>query len=445
MSQNPVNGRCLEGDVYDFAIVGSGYGGCISALRLTEAGFSVILVEQGCHWEPKHFKQSYSPHYLNKLYYDSTYTNDFSAFFRTAKVLGGGSILNAGASLEAPAEAFQTRLGDRLLWPPSVTKATLTPFYETVRKKLGIKVIPEADVSKSGRKFAEICHRAGLNSQKVAFNFQDCLQYGFCQAGCKFGRKVTAWDAYGQPAQANGAKILIGAKVVEIGKNKDRFRIAVRSKWRTQTIQSQRVILAAGTIGNVRILENSRRFLPTLSNRVGEQFTASGSLTFFFELSEADPDYFCFMGQTNPGIYCFNYWSRHRMVLHAVAVPHALMGALVTNGQEGSMWDTSGRTFAGQLETLFPHKIVGGALHGIPQAVGRLVKVNRNWTHPQTIFDRSSTLILATCSMADNIDHGVVNPDGEVFGCPGLYINDGSVIPSSLGVNPYLTIAANAE
>ncbi len=47
--------------------------------------------------------------------------------------------------------------------------------------------------------------------------------------------------------------------------------------------------------------------------------------------------------------------------------------------------------------------------------------------------------------MADNIELGVVNRNGEMFNMPGLYITDGSAIPSSLAVNPYLTILANSE
>jgi choline dehydrogenase-like flavoprotein len=51
---------------------------------------------------------------------------------------------------------------------------------------------------------------------------------------------------------------------------------------------------------------------------------------------------------------------------------------------------------------------------------------------------------LGTCRMADSADNGVVNQRHEVFGTPGLYVCDGSVIPTSLGVNPQLTIMAFA-
>jgi cholesterol oxidase len=52
---------------------------------------------------------------------------------------------------------------------------------------------------------------------------------------------------------------------------------------------------------------------------------------------------------------------------------------------------------------------------------------------------------LGGCPMADRAQHGVVNPDGEVHGYPGLYVLDGAAIPASTGVNPSSTIAAVAE
>ncbi|MFX9246720.1 FAD-binding protein, partial [Acinetobacter baumannii] len=60
--------------MYDFAIVGSGYGGFIPALRLTEQGFSVIVLEKGKEFADADFKQSYSPAYFRKLY-DCWYTS----------------------------------------------------------------------------------------------------------------------------------------------------------------------------------------------------------------------------------------------------------------------------------------------------------------------------------------------------------------------------------
>ena len=464
--------------MYDFAIIGSGYGGFIPALRLAESGFSVIVLEKGNAFADSDFKQSYSPAYFRKLY-DCWYTSDYQAFFTTSRILGGGSVLNAGASIKAPGEAFDAVSDGKRLWPQSISRATLDPYYDLVQKELGIRQISWNEVSKAGGKFASILNDAGHSCERASFNFQNCVQCGFCQAGCRFGRKNTGVTTYIEKSRRLGTKYVTGATVLKIGKHRDLFEVVFQKGWREKTIRARRVILAAGTFGNIQILHNSRTFLPTLSDRIGDRFSTSGSLSFFLELSTPDPDYFCYMGQTNPGIYSYDFWDEHRIVLHATTVPLAVLGAVPLRRADEPSNLLSGSDFMQRVNSLFPHKIVGGAVHGLLGHTGNVrvmnggLKIDYSWTpelrnyvskvyellndictksrvnllltNAKTTFDMSTTLVLGTCSMADNIEEGVVDPEGRIFNCPGLYITDGSVIPASLGVNPYFTIAANAE
>ncbi len=464
--------------MYDFAIIGSGYGGFIPALRLAEAGFSVIVLEKGKEYADSDFRQSYSPAYFRQLY-DCWYTSDYKAFFTTARILGGGSVLNAGASIKAPPEAFEARQNSKRLWPQSISRETLGPYYDLVQNELGIRQIRWDQVSKAGGKFAGILTEAGLSSERASFNFENCQQCGFCQAGCRFGSKKTGLTTYIEKSRSLGAKYITGATVQRIARHRDSFKVHYQKGWRGRTISASRVVLAAGTFGNVRILHDSRASLPTISDRVGEGFNSSGSLSFFFELPKPDPEYFCYMGQTNPGIYSYDLWDEHRIVLHATTVPLAVLGAVPLRRSGESPTLVGGEDFSQMVDTLFPHKIVGGAVHGLLNNTGNVrvqngnLKVEYNWTSEvrdylntahrlltniskkagvhllltsnETVFDMSSTLVLGTCAMADSIESGVVDPEGKVFNCPGLYITDGSVIPASLGVNPYFTIAANAE
>ena len=464
--------------MYDFAIIGSGYGGFIPALRLAEAGFSVIVLEKGKAFADSDFRQSYSPSYFRKLY-DCWYTSDYQAFFTTARILGGGSVLNAGASIKAPPEAFDALKDGKRLWPQSISRSTLDPYYEIVRKELGIHQIAWDEVSKAGGKFASILNDAGHTFERASFNYRNCVQCGFCQAGCRFGRKNTGVTTYIEKSLAFGAKYLTSADVQRIVRGRDQFEVVFRKGVREKTIHARRVILAAGTFGNVQILHNSRGFLPTLSSRIGDRFSTSGSLSFFFELASPDPEYFCYMGQTNPGIYGYDLWDEHRIVLHATTVPLAVLGAVPLRRANEDPSLLCGADFMQKVNTLFPHKIVGGAVHGLLNHSGtvRVEKgglkiyyhstpeleryvstakillgeiaanagVNLLVTSDKKTFDMSTTLMLGTCSMADSIEGGVVDPDGRVFNCPGLYITDSSAIPASLGVNPYFTIAANAE
>lgn len=464
--------------MYDFAIVGSGYGGFIPALRLTEQGFSVIVLEKGKEFADADFKQSYSPAYFRKLY-DCWYTSDYAAFFTTARILGGGSVLNAGASIRTPPEAFDIRKNGKRLWPQSITRAALEPYYDLVQKELRIRQISWNEVSKAGGKFAAILSAAGLTCERASFNFESCVQCGYCQAGCRFGRKITGVSTYIEKSRRLGAQYMTGATVLRIAKRRDRFEVFYRKGWCEKVVRAARVILAAGTLGNVQILHNSRGLLPALSDRVGERFNTSGALSFLLELPDPDPEYFCYMGQTNPGIYNYDFWDSHRVVLHATTVPLAVLGAIPLRRPGEPPVLMSGTKFKQRVDELFPHKVVGGAVHGVLNYTGTVrvarggVKIEYEWapelktyvsavygllsricqragvgmllTGDQRPFDMSTTLVLGTCSMADSIEQGVVDPEGNVFNCPGLYITDGSVIPASLGVNPYFTIAANAE
>ena len=464
--------------MYDFAVIGSGYGGFIPALRLAEAGFSVLVLEKGRRYADSDFRQSFSPAYFRKLY-DCWYTSDYSAFFTTAKVLGGGSVLNAGASVRAPSEAFESTKDGKRLWPQSITRETLDPYYDLVREELGIRQVGWAEVSKVGGKFAQILGSAGLTCDRVSFNFRDCLQCGYCQAGCRFGRKVTGERTYIEKSRRLGARYVTGATVLRVAKRRDSFEVFYRKGWREKAVRAARVILAAGTLGNVQILHSSRGLLPALSGRIGERFNTSGALSFLLELPEPDPEYFCYMGQTNPGIYNYDFWESHRVVLHATTVPLAVLGAVPLRRPGESLALTSGAEFKRRIDELFPHKVLGGAVHGLLNHTGAVrvagggLKIDYEWTPElktyvsavygllsrmcrragvgllltgeRSPFDMSTTLVLGTCSMADSIEQGVVDPNGNVYNCPGLYITDGSVIPASLGVNPYFTIAANAE
>src|SRR5437588_1014649 len=132
----------------DVVIVGSGFGGSITAFRLAElyraAGAdprSIVVLERGRRLKHTDFRQSMDINHLSNVY---NLIQGNGAQIVTANAVGGGSNLYLAASLRAPTETFERRdrrAGDgppRRMWPDPISRRTLDPFYRRV--ELGLRV-----------------------------------------------------------------------------------------------------------------------------------------------------------------------------------------------------------------------------------------------------------------------------------------------------------------
>src|SRR5437588_10580453 len=161
-------------DVY---IVGSGFGGSITAFRLAElyvaAGTdprSIVVLERGRRYRHVDFAQSMDIDHLSRVY---NLIQGQGAQVVTANAVGGGSNLYLAASLRAPRETFErrdARPGDgpaRRMWPQAISRRTLNPYY--VRAEHGRRVQQPSwnQVSKSGGLWAATLRSAGYTCDRV--------------------------------------------------------------------------------------------------------------------------------------------------------------------------------------------------------------------------------------------------------------------------------------
>lgn len=225
-----------------------------------------------------------------------------------------------------------------------------------------------------------------------------------------------------------------------------------------------------------------------LSRHVGCHVAFNGSVKAAGMLPERLPDGDLFTGRSHPGMISYQFLESHGVTIAAVKpLPLQLIAAarLIPDGgdPDRDWWGERHATFMSQVRTrlmilyaigMTPpaaritldkaghphvHLRVDGALSAYAQSVKQLLEsiLKRSGCRPvradliradgtpYSDLHFFTTHQVGSCRMADDPDRGVVDPMGEVFRYPGLYVTDGSAIPTSLAVNNSLTILANAE
>lgn len=471
------------GDVeaHDVVVVGSGFGGAIPALRLARAGRSVLVLEQGERLTARDFHQDWSFHAQARLFV--TYTSkDFKTFLRYGRGLGGGSLTYAAAMLRAPSEVFdyQDATGYRV-WPASVRRATLDPYYARVEAMMQVSRASWADVPRAGGLFAMMLDRMGLTCDRTMYPIVDCLQCGFCMCGCPFGRKKHLGMNYIPQAEAAGAEFRTGCRVHHVEPDGGGYLVRYHDSHDVErTARGDLVLLAAGALETPAILLRSRPWMKDLHPQVGRNLNNNGDVALMFVIPEDFPDAYLYMGRNNAGVITYAFWEDHRVTIHAGAGPPALFAALDVVRDDGEAPTVPlGLEFKRFMKTHYPHRVLSTLAIGLTDGEGS-VSVNAEgrleFDLPMTerlaayiervagigrriasetgakllrtadsTFEHGDAHPLGTCRIGDDADRAPCTPEGELRGHPGLFCTDGASIPGGTGVNPAHTIAANAE
>ncbi|MCC6500075.1 MAG: GMC family oxidoreductase [Anaerolineales bacterium] len=300
--------------VYDFVIIGSGFGGSVSAMRLTEKGYSVLILEKGKRYEDKDFAKT-NWQFWKYLWLPAIHSHGILqiSILKGVMVLhgagvGGGSLGYANV-LEVPSdETFGTPAWNQnLKWGEA-----LRPHYETAKKMLGVARNPK--LWRADEVLQQIAEERGMGhtfrATDVGAYFSEpgvpapdpffggegpvragCIHCGGCMVGCRHNAKNTLPKNYLYFAEKNGAEVRAEAEVVDLrpltfdsneskvkGQKSDaRYKITFQSSTklfkRKQTVFARNVIFSAGVIGTMSLLLNLRdvkKSLPNLSPRLGD-------------------------------------------------------------------------------------------------------------------------------------------------------------------------------
>jgi cholesterol oxidase len=536
---------------FDAIVVGSGFGGAVTAYRLAEAGMSVCVLERGKPYPPGSFPRS--PWEMSRNFWDPSegLHGLFDVWsFRglggiVASGLGGGSLLWSNVVLRKDASTFVREEGE--YWP--VSYEDLEPHYERHERMLQATPYPfdRAPYDRTHKTKAMQHASAELGLEwllpplAVAFDAGDgvprlgqpilgeenlhgatrltCLLCGECNLGCNYGSKNTLDFNYLSLAKLrHGAELRTrcevrtfapregGGFVVEYVDHSD----AEEGEKRTRdlplhTLTAVRLVLAAGSFGSTYLLLRNRDAFPRLSPRLGTQFCGNGDLlTLALRAREkgrpriVDAGYGPAITSTvrvkdaaegGPGRAYYiqdgghPHWvnwiveSSHQtaVIRRAIRVAVRLARKLVRLDRRSDIGKEIASFFGSDLTaTSIPFFSMG---RDLPNGNMRLTKegwLDVDWRkrkgdppfddiratakqmagtlgarlndNPSWHLSRVITVHpLGGCPMGRDESEGVVDSYGRVFGYPGLYVADGSVLPGPVGPNPSTTIAALAH
>jgi cholesterol oxidase len=293
--------------VFDYVVIGSGFGGSVSAMRLAEKGYSVLVLERGKRYEDTDFpetnwnirKSVWSPALRCFGTLEFTFLNGAIALHGSG--VGGGSLMYANVLMEPDDRLFD--------WPSwshlADWKTILRPHYDSAKRMLGVTTNPR--LLKADDVAREIARERGTEASfrptevGVFFGEEDeavpdpyfggegpartgCNFCGGCMVGCRFNAKNTLPKNYLYFAEKWGATIIPEVEVrnvrtvTEESPNGARYEVEYRSStsWLfkpQKVVRARNVVIAAGTIGSLQLLFRCRdqnRSLPRLSERLGD-------------------------------------------------------------------------------------------------------------------------------------------------------------------------------
>ncbi|HET7529323.1 MAG TPA: GMC family oxidoreductase [Mycobacteriales bacterium] len=505
---------------YDVVVIGSGFGGSVAALRASEKGYRVAVLEAGrrftdetlptTSWDLRRF--FWAPRLgwlgIQKI----TPLNDVMVL--SGAGVGGGSLVYAN-TLYTPLDQF---FADPQWSHITDWKAELDPYYDQATRMLGVTENPSmtpsdvemkavADEMGVGHTFKRtpVGVFFGEPGKQVADPYfggagpdrTGCIECGNCMIGCRYGAKNRLDRNYLHLAESLGAHIVPETTVTAVrprpggGYTVETRHTVHRS--RTSTYSAEQVVFAAGTLGTQRLLHRMRDegILPKLSPRLGE-LTRTNSEAILGAMSRRnDRDYTrgvaitsSFFPEPNTHVEPVRYgkgsnamgllsthmtdgggrlprwvkwvgqvlrhplltrrllwlrgWSERTIIVLVmqsldnsltVRRKKGLLGErLVTrqgHGEPNPTWIPAGNEVTRRLA-----KRIDGAPGG---SVGEIVNI------PMTAH------IIGGCPIGDSPDTGVLDPWQRVHGYDGLHVTDGAAVTANLGVNPSLTITAQAE
>jgi len=505
--QGVVLAHTIERDVHrsaDVVVIGSGAGGAVTAALLAEAGFDVVVLEAGSYLTRSDFNED-EAQLTERLYADGALrsTTDGSVAMLQGATVGGSTVVNWMIMLRTPDYVLHEWARDHGVY--GMTPADMAPVFDRVERDVHARLVPDDAHSPNNRLILDGARALGWRASSAKINADQCVRCGFCGQGCRHNAKQSTLITYIPRALRAGATLYADARATRIdvleretgAPTPPRKRVTAQiGSWRdgrptrTLTIDAPLVVLAGGAVETPALLQRSAlggggvgewlRLHPTtaVTALYDRDIVSSSGISLstmcdeFIQWENSDYGFWIECPPMQPSFAA--------AALPSFGLAHAArmraskqLGVLIALTRDGAerghssgrvCVDRAGRT---QISYRLSHQdqrrvraslVAASKIH---LAAGS-TSIQTMHSEPLTISSERDLLQLdsaslapnrialfsahvnGTCRMGVNPQRSGATPDGERHGVRGLYITDGSLLPTSLGVNPQETIMAVA-
>ncbi len=469
-----------SGEECDVVIVGSGAGGAVAAASLAEAGLDVVVLEAGGHYNRDNYPSDHLEA-IATLYRDAGLTiaeGRPPIPVPVAKVVGGTTVINSGTCFRAPdpvLENWKQRFG--IGWAHD-----LEADFAEAEEFLHVTQLDPETMGRNGQLAMEGAAAIGASAAPIFRNAGSCVQCSSCPFGCAIDAKRGMHVSYLPRAVAAGARVRAGVEVTEVLLEDGRaVGVEGATGGGAYVVRAKRaVILAGGALGTPELLQRSGLG----GGQVGRNLHIHPACWVGARYEEEVRGWEGVMQS-----FYVDEWEQQRVLLEATFTPLAFGGAwllgagashqeaMLDFGHVGSIGVhlsdlSAGRVGLGTEGSLrASYKLTRDDARRLTFGIARAAEIHfaagATEVYPNiarvgvlrpgdlaqfeaTTFKPAELRLeafhpMGTARIAADPREGVCDTSGAVNGSRDLYVADGSLFPTSVGVNPMMTIIAFAK
>ena len=472
----------------DVVVVGSGAGGAAAACTLAEAGLDVIILEEGPWYSTAEYSADI-PEMLSKLMRGGGATALLGRSpvpYLEGRCVGGTTVVNGGMCWRTPEKVLDEWVEDRQL--PEMNAKALEPHFEHVEEVIHARYQDPGSEGGVSRAFKRGADALGWELSQNKRNQRHCVGSNDCVTGCPSGAKQSTVQTWLPRFFKAGGRLYSNARVAKISNRRGRASgvtgvITDPYVQRRFSVEAEATILSCGAIQTPLMLLRNK--IGKRCGHVGKHFTIHPNIKMAAHFEEPVDN----LRGTHQAWQCVEF-KDEGILLAPGAIPLGFMsavfpgfgrqlaermrsarhiatgGVLVDDQAEGrirglpfgvpyvryDVTDADQNKFIRAAALMSELYFAAGAtevytpFHHLP-VIHSPDDIQKLYAQSPRVEDTEyfTAHLMGTCRMHGHPKGGVVDPQGQAWDMPGLYVADAATLPGTIGVNPQVTIMALAH